>query len=100
MKKVADKTYYLNADLSAALPAKPYKEPAEGEAFDETPEGAAYMLVREGQEVTDEMAERYGIEGVEPTKEGESDAQDSDESPDAEKPAKSATKKAAGKKGK
>jgi hypothetical protein len=63
--KVADKTYYLNADKSKALPANDTpKKMKEGEVFDETPDGAAYLLVREGGEVTAEM-EKYGIKGVE-----------------------------------
>jgi hypothetical protein len=63
---IADQTYYLNADKSKALPAKPYKAPAEGETFDETPEGAAYVLVREGGPISDEDAKRYGVKTREP----------------------------------
>lgn len=63
--KVAEQTYYLDAGRTKALPAKPYKQPKEGEAFDETPDGAAFLLVRKGSEVTAEMTEKYGVKGAE-----------------------------------
>lgn len=92
--KVAERTYYLNADKSIALPAKPYRQPAEGEAFDETPAGAAYLLVREGQEVTAAMGQ-FGVKGVEKGQpEAQADAADvSEPVVDAEQK-KSATKPA------
>lgn len=52
----ADKTYYLNADKSKALPAKSVKE---GE--DETPEGAAFLLVRAGGPISEDDATKYGV---------------------------------------
>jgi hypothetical protein len=58
--KVADKTYYLNQDRSKAIPAGSAKE---GE--DDTPDGAAFLLVRAGGEVTAEMEEKYGVKGKE-----------------------------------
>jgi hypothetical protein len=58
---LAKRTYYLNADRSEALPAKAVRE---GE--DDTPEGAAFLLVRKGSPISDADARRYGVETEEP----------------------------------
>lgn len=54
---IADKTYYLNADKSKAMVAGKTDEP---------PEGAAFLLVREGGQVSDEDVEKYGVKTREP----------------------------------
>ena len=48
-KTYADKRYYTNADRTKLVP--------------EGSEEAAYLVVAEGSEVTDEMREKYGIKG-------------------------------------
>lgn len=70
----ATATYYLNEDKSEATPAKPYKEPPPGQKFDESPDGAAYLLVRKGMEISAEDAEKYGVKTSDEAPEAESKA--------------------------
>jgi hypothetical protein len=97
--RYADKRYYTNADRTELVP--------------EGSPDAAYLVVGEGGEVTDEMAEKYGIKGkakeAEPEKAGivvsggtetgpsfveaAQSAEDGEESGDTKRGAKKAGKK-------
>ena len=73
----ADKDYFLNADGNLA----------------ESEDDAAFLLVRQGQDVTQEMADKYGIGKV------AQEEQDAEPVEKAAKPASNKAKKPASNKG-